>query len=112
VYYSFNPGKIEPNSEESGIVEDQLTKQFANEFAAYIDVEHKITNKLNLQYGLRWSNFVRLGQDEVNVYVDDNPVVFDPFLLIYQGAEINNVDTSFSRSDKLATSNTIGCLDT
>ncbi|GGG05457.1 collagen-binding protein [Dokdonia pacifica] len=107
VYYAFNPGKIEPNSEESGIVEDQLTKQFANEFAAYIDVEHKITDKLNLQYGLRWSNFIRLGQDEVNVYVDDNPVVFDPFLLLYQGAEINNVDTSFSRSDRLATFNTL-----
>lgn len=107
VYYSFNPGKIEPNSEESGIVEDQLTKNFANEFAAYVDVEHKITDKLNLQYGLRWSNFIRLGQDEVNVYRDDNPVVFDPFLLLYQGAEIIGVDTSFSRSDKLATFNTL-----
>ncbi len=107
VYYAFNPGKIEPNSSESGIVEDQLTKQFANEFASYIDVEHMVTDKLNIQYGLRWSNFIRLGQDEVNVYVDDNPVVFDPFLLIYQGAEINNVDTSFSRSDRLATFNTL-----
>ena len=107
VYYAFNPGKIEPNGPDSGIVEDQLTKQFANEFAAYIDVEHKITDKLNIQYGVRWSNFIRLGQDEVNIYVDDNPVLFDPFLLVYQGAEINNVDTSFSRSDKLATFNTL-----
>ena len=69
--------------------------------------EHKITDQLNIQYGVRWSNFIRLGQDEVNVYVDDNPVLFDPFLLVYQGAEINNVDTSFSRSDKLATFNTL-----
>ena len=106
IYYAFNPGKIKPNSSESGIIEEQLTKNFANEFAAYIDIEHNITDQLNLQYGVRWSNFMRLGQDEVNVYVDDNPVIFDPFLLIYRGAEINNVDTSFSRGDKLATFNT------
>ena len=86
-YYSFNPGKIEPNSDDSGIVEEQLIKKYANEFAAYIDVQHDITDRLSLEYGLRLSYFIRLGQDELNVYANDNPVIFDPLLLIYQGAE-------------------------
>lgn len=86
-YYSFNPGKIEPNSDDSGIVEEQLIKKYANEFAAYVDVEHNLTEKLSLEYGLRFSYFIRMGQDELNVYENDQPVEFDPFLLIYQSAD-------------------------
>lgn len=87
IYYKFNPGKIVPNSPESGIVEEQLIEKYANEFAAYIDVEHNVTEDLSLEYGLRFSYFMRLGQDELNVYENNNPVEFDPFLLIYKPAE-------------------------
>ncbi len=107
LYYTFNPGKISPNGPDSGIVEEQLIKKFANEFAAYVDIEHKITQDLTLQYGLRYSNFTRLGQDEVTIYRDNQPVTFDPFLLIYQSADPIGVDTSRSRSDKLATYNSL-----
>ncbi len=86
-YYSFNPGKIEPNRSDSGITEDQLTKKYANELAGYVDVQHEITEKLSLEYGLRVSHFIRMGQDELFVYEDNNPVEFDPLLLIYRGAE-------------------------
>ncbi len=86
-YYIFNPGKIEPNNPDSGIVEEQLVKKYANEFAAYIDVEHDLTEKLSVNYGLRLSYFSRLGQDELNIYANDEAVTFDPFLLIYQSAE-------------------------
>lgn len=101
IYYSFNPGKIKPNSSDSGILEEQLIKKYANEFAAYVDVEHKISQKLSMQYGLRVSHFIRFGQDEINIYEDQNPVVFDPFLLIYQEAEPLETVAS-SRSDQLA----------
>ncbi len=87
IYYRFNPGKIVPNSPDSGIVEEQLIEKYANEFAAYVDVEHNLSEDLSLQYGLRLSHFLRLGQDELNVYLNDNPVVYDPFALIYQEAE-------------------------
>ncbi len=87
IYYVFNPGKIQPNNPESGILEEQLIKKYANEFAAYMDVEHTLTNKLRVQYGLRLSHFIRFGQDELNVYDNNNPVEFDPFLLIYKAAE-------------------------
>lgn len=101
IYYSFNPGKIEPNSSDSGILEEQLIKKYANEFAAYVDLEQELTPQLSVQYGLRLSHFIRFGQDELNVYADNNPVVFDPFLLIYQGAEPISVATP-GRSGQLA----------
>ncbi len=98
-YYVFNPGKIEPNSSDSGIVEDQLTKKYANELAGYVDVEHDITDNLSINYGLRVSHFTRLGQDELNVYQNNQPVTFDPFLLIYESAEpIDTVNSGRSET--------------
>ena len=91
IYYVFNPGKIIPNSEESGIVEEQLTKKYANEAAAYVDIEQKIGKNLSVNYGLRVSQFNRLGQDELFVYENDQPVVFDPFQLVYR--EATPIDT-------------------
>ncbi len=100
IYYSFNPGKIKPNSPDSGIVEEQLIKKYANETAVYIDVQHELSPKLSVEYGLRLSHFIRFGQEEINVYADNNPVIFDPFLLIYKKAEpIETVPSS--RSDQL-----------
>lgn len=91
IYYQFNPGKIEPSNETSGILEEQLILKYANEFAAYIDFEHELTSNLSLGYGLRFSNFNRLGQEELNVYANDNPVVFNPTLQIYQKANPTNI---------------------
>ncbi|MBD1261204.1 TonB-dependent receptor [Maribacter polysiphoniae] len=101
IYYRFNPGKIEPSNATSGIVEDQLIQKYANEFAAYIDIEHDITPNLSLGYGLRFSNFNRLGQEEVNVYENDNPVVYNPSLQIYQEADPISV-LNPKRSESLA----------
>lgn len=100
IYYSFNPGKIKPNSPESGIVEEQLIKKYGNESAVYVDIEHDITAKLSVEYGVRLSHFIRFGQDQINVYEDDNPVFFDPFTLVYSEAEPIATVAS-SRSDQL-----------
>ncbi len=102
IYYKFNPGEIKPNSEDSGIVPDKLTDKYANEFGAYIEAEHKVSDKLTLQYGLRWSHFARMGQDEFNLYEDDSPIVFNQDFQIYQGATPTAVDNS-GRSETLAT---------
>lgn len=102
IYYQFNPGKIQPNKASSGIIENQLIQKYANEFAIYIDVEQDLNEKLNLQYGLRFSTFARLGQDEVNIYTDNTPVLFDSFLQIYKKAEpIGTLHPK--RGDRLAT---------
>ncbi|MCL5246151.1 TonB-dependent receptor [Cellulophaga sp. 20_2_10] len=86
-YYRFNPGEIKPNRSDSGILPKKLIDKYANEFAAYIDAEHKITNDLTLQYGLRWSNFTRLGQDELFIYENDQAVNFNSDFQIYESAD-------------------------
>ncbi len=101
IYYNFNPGEISPSRPSSGIVEDNLTKKYANEFAAYIDIEQDITPKLSLQYGLRLSAFNRLGQDEIFEYENNQPVTFNPLLGIYQKATPIGVSSN-KRSETIA----------
>ena len=87
-YYKFNPGEIEPIDEESGINYFKLTDKYAFENAIYISAEHKFSDRFSAEYGLRLSNFFRLGQDEINIYENDNPVEYDSERDIYREAEI------------------------
>jgi len=98
IYYKFNPGNIKPTTESSGINPFKLIDKYAFENAVYLDAEHQVNDKLALSYGLRFSSFLRLGQDELNVYENDNPLVFNPELKIYEKAD--PIDTeSFNRSN-------------
>lgn len=98
IYYKFNPGEINPTVETSGINPFKLIDKYAFENAIYIDAEHKVSNKLALSYGLRLSSFLRLGQDELNVYANNQPVVFNQDFQIYEQADPTGTD-SFKRSD-------------
>lgn len=101
IYYKFNPGDIKPTTSTSGINPFKLIDKYAFENAIYIDSEHKLSDKLSLSYGLRLSMFHRLGQDELNVYENDQAVIFNPDFQIYEKAE--PVDTeSYKRSDIIA----------
>lgn len=104
IYSKFNPGKIVPNRADSGIIAEKLTDKYANEFASYIDAEHTLNDKLRVQYGIRFSNFTRLGQDELNVYKDNKPVLYDTEFKKYKAAEAIASD-SFERSDVISSFN-------
>lgn len=84
-YYEFNPGEIEPSTESSGINYFKLTKKYAFENAVYFSGEQKISKKLSAEYGLRYSSFLRLGQD-LNIYENNNPVIFNEDFGIYEEA--------------------------
>jgi hypothetical protein len=98
IYYKFNPGEINPTTEDSGINPFKLTDKYAFENAIYVDAEHKLNNKLSVSYGARFSTFHRLGQDELNIYENNNPVTFNESLGIYEKAEPIGAE-SFNRSD-------------
>ncbi|WP_339918152.1 TonB-dependent receptor [Yeosuana marina] len=98
IYYKFNPGNIQPSSDTSGINPYKLTDKYAFENAIYFDIEQKISNKLQLSYGLRLSSFLRLGQDELNIYANNKAVNFNEDLQIYEKADPIGTDT-FKRSN-------------
>ena len=98
IYYKFNPGKISPTNETSGINEFKLTDKYAFENALYIDANHKVSERLNLSYGFRFSSFLRLGQDELNTYQNNQAVTFNDEIQIYEKANPTGTET-FKRSD-------------
>ncbi len=104
IHSKFNPGEIKPNREDSGIVAEKLIDKYANEFAVYLDAEHKISDKLRLQYGVRFSNFLRLGQEELNIYTNDEAVIYNSEFKKYESANAIGVE-SFNKSDVITSFN-------
>ena len=102
IYHAFNPGEINPSTETSGINTRKLIDKYALENAIYIDTEHSISKRLTASYGLRYSSFLRLGQKELNIYENNNPIIFNEELQIYEKA--NPIGTeSFSKSKAIKT---------
>jgi hypothetical protein len=116
IYYDFNPGTIKPTSAESSINANQLDKKYAFEPAAYIEAENQLSKKITVAYGLRYSLFYRLGASTLNLYENNNPVVFNTDMQIYEKAtpiaskfysknkilkNYNNLEPRFSASYQL-----------
>ena len=97
-YYVFNPGIIQPNGPTSGINSEALTKKNAFENAVYFDIKQKLSDKLSLSYGARLSSFLRLGQEELNLYQDDLALAFNPNLQIYEAVQPIGTITSSAAS--------------
>jgi hypothetical protein len=83
-YYNFNPGTVQPTSSDSQFNYKQLDKKYALESSVYLDFEHQISEKLNFRYGLRYSTFYRLGDENINTYEDGKAVVYNPIYHIYE----------------------------
>lgn len=98
IYYEFNPGTIIPSNSTSGINFDQLDKKYAFEPSLYLSADHDISDKISLSYGLRYSQFYRLGKSTVNIYADNNPVTFNTDLQIYEKA--TPISTQFYNKNK------------
>ena len=83
IYYDFNPGTIGPLTPESGFNFSRLNKKYAFENSTYFDVIHKINSQLSLRYGIRLNQFLRLRQNGLQQYANDDPLYYDNDLKIY-----------------------------
>ncbi len=93
IYYDFDPGQIKPTTETSAINPLSLDRKKAIEGGVYVNAEHKLTDKLTAQYGLRYSRFSRLGGQAMVDYDNNQPVVYNSVLGIYErGTEIGETD--------------------
>ncbi|WP_330444454.1 TonB-dependent receptor [Flavobacterium sp. C4GT6] len=100
-YYDFNPGTLAPDNESSSFNYQQLDKKYALEPSAYLDIEQKISDKINLRYGLRYSMFYRFGAQEINIYENDRPVVYNPVFDIYEHGTVAG-STFYSKGKKIS----------
>ncbi|GAA0737165.1 TonB-dependent receptor [Gaetbulibacter jejuensis] len=100
--YNVNPGEVRPSSETSPINPLKLDEKRAFEGAAYISAEHQISDKLAFNYGLRYSAFSRLGGQSMTNYVNNQPVVYNSDLGIYERGEAES-ETAYSKSESIKT---------
>lgn len=101
ISYDFNPGEIKPTTEESAVNYLRLDQKRAVEGGVYVTAEHKLTDKLTAQYGLRYSMFSRLGGQAMSNYQNNQPIVYNNALGIYEeGIEIGETDYKKSESIK------------
>ncbi|SDX48668.1 Outer membrane receptor proteins, mostly Fe transport [Aequorivita viscosa] len=100
IYYKFNPGDVKPTTVTSGVNEFKLTDKYAWENAVYGAAEIKVSDNISVNAGLRLSTFSRLGQSEFFLYENDNPVLYNEALGIYEKAKPNDT-ISFGRSETI-----------
>jgi hypothetical protein len=86
-HYKFNPGKISAIN-GSSISAEKFQNNFALENGMYIDAEFDLSEKLNIQAGLRFSNFMRLGNESIRIYETGKPLSFDPVYGVYEENEV------------------------
>ncbi|WP_460190588.1 TonB-dependent receptor [Urechidicola sp. KH5] len=84
INYVFEPGVIRPTTEDSAINFYELDQKLGFESSIYFNLEHKLTDKLTANYGLRYSNFNRRGAQTMTLYENDLPVVYNETLGIYE----------------------------
>lgn len=106
IYYNFNPGKLNPLDADSGVNPENLDDKFALEAGAYAGLEHKISDRLTAQYGLRFSYFNRLGEQTLNNYANNLPVVYNEELGIYERADPIS-STDYGKGKSIATFNNL-----
>jgi len=72
--YGVNPGFLYPKSNESQIVPISINKERGIESAAYITDSYKVSQKLLLDYGFRYSIFSALGTSSQKIYQEGVPL--------------------------------------
>jgi hypothetical protein len=76
IYHVFAPAEItsqESSSQESNVQDFNLQNDFAVETALYLSNQHTITDKLSMEYGIRYSSFAKIGPDSVSIYQNGQP---------------------------------------
>jgi hypothetical protein len=85
----FSPGKVSPNTAGSIFTKIEQQHMYALDHAFYISNQHKVSDKILLDYGVRLSIFQNVGKADVYLYEDpqDNIDVKRTDTISYKGWE-------------------------
>lgn len=102
ILHNLNPGEVKPTTDDSAVNFLRLEQRRALESGIYASAEHQISDKLILNYGLRYSRFNRLGGQNIMNYVNNMPVTYNEELDIYEDGEETG-ETFFKKSESIET---------
>ena len=99
--YHFEPGIVTLSSGSSEFTSIEIRNKFAYEPAVFIQDQWKISDRLLVKVGLRWSSFYRLGVDTMTVYAD-GPLVYDEFQNMYVNGD--SIDSDIYAENEIVAS--------
>ncbi len=73
IHHTFKPGEIETGS-DVGFTLNDISERYSIESALYLSNEQKLTKRLSLIYGLRFSSFSQIGPGDVYDYNTDGEI--------------------------------------
>ncbi|ETN94066.1 TonB-dependent receptor [Zhouia amylolytica] len=100
IHYNFDTGEVKPTDENSEINYLKLDEKRAMESAVYVSADHTLVENLTLSYGLRTSFFNRMGGQTLTNYANNQPVVYNEELEIYEeGTPVS--ETPYKKGDRI-----------
>lgn len=71
--YTINPGELKPSNDSSSIAYKKIENENADELSAFLSTENKLTNFLDMQLGVRFTQYSYLGPKTVYEYESGAP---------------------------------------
>jgi len=75
IYHTFDPGQFSSTQDEGIINDINIENRYSLESALYIQNEQKLSNKLTINYGLRYSNFTQIGPGDIYSFDEDGDIL-------------------------------------
>jgi outer membrane receptor protein involved in Fe transport len=91
VYYTFKPGIGSTTDKNDLETNFSMPDQHSLEYAVYINNEQKVSEKLSLQYGVRWSFYNYIGKGNAYYFRDTTPNTSKPLIEEKQFSELKNI---------------------
>ncbi len=107
ILYTFKPGKAVITSQGGNESNISLDNQYGIEYAFYLDNEQKLSNRLSLQYGIRWSLFNYTGKGTKYTYRDTIPNESKPLDKVESIAEAQTIKSYNTPEPRLSVNYTI-----
>tara|TARA_R110002050_G_scaffold33007_2_gene84427 strand:- start:2609 stop:5002 length:2394 start_codon:yes stop_codon:yes gene_type:complete len=78
--YEFAPGAIKGLGDNPNFTDLEVQHEFAKMPSLYVGASQEVTKKIKLQYGLRYTHYFNVGEQDINLYKYDVPTVADDII--------------------------------
>jgi hypothetical protein len=74
IFYDINPGNLAPYDTFSHVIPVEVSQEKGNEYAVYASDNFSITQKLGVEFGLRYSYYALIGPGTEFIYKEAGPI--------------------------------------
>ncbi len=80
IRYNNSPGELKAGSEQSIVMPKKLQDEHAYELSAYLSDNYSVTDKLNIEAGIRYTRYMLMGPYQLRTFKSDMPQLAENIL--------------------------------